>query len=245
MTYNQAGGASASPAFSLCSSMQRALLACLALVLLGTMPEASGAPSAQRGYRLAGVMVAGDGYLGFLELPQGDQCWCDSAASSMAARSCSSMRFTTHPVSRRHDRTHARGQWQTPAAAAAPREVVVASESQGHVLRREVDVGELHSALGEANRVASSPAAGTSRPALSAQQVVTQRFQPLLDLPPDARVVAVNETKVISASAAISAVEETLAKGMPARLNLQTPQGMKRVYLMPAGNGTPTKKQKS
>ena len=64
--------------------------------------------------------------------------------------------------------------------------------------------------------------------------MVTQRFAPLLDLPADARVVAVNETQVTSASAAISTVEDTLAKGMPARLNLETPEGMKRVYLMPA-----------
>ena len=68
---------------------------------------------------------------------------------------------------------------------------------------------------------------------------MTQRFAPLLDLPPHARVVEVNETRITSASAAIAVVEDTLAQGMPARLNLQTPGGMKRVYLMPAGTGNP------
>jgi hypothetical protein len=68
---------------------------------------------------------------------------------------------------------------------------------------------------------------------------VTQRFAPLLDLPADARVVEVNETRITSASTAIAAVESTLAQGMPARLNLQTPDGFKRVYLMPAGTGQP------
>ena len=118
----------------------------------------------------------------------------------------------------------------------------MSGDEQGHVIRREVDVGELQAGLDDADRAAGSAAPRTSAPAPSAQQAVTQRIAPLVDLPADARVVAVNETKVRSADAALKLVETTLAQGMPARLNLETPSGVKRVYLMPArpqAPGTP------
>ena len=80
-------------------------------------------------------------------------------------------------------------------------------------------------------------------PVPSASQVVAERFAPLLDLPSGARVVAVNEQPVGSADAAIDLVQDTLAKGMPARLNLQTADGLQRVYLRPASHGSaPPKK---
>ena len=44
-------------------------------------------------------------------------------------------------------------------------------------------------------------------------------------------------------AAADDLVQDTLAKGMPARLNLQTADGLRRVYLRPAGQGSaPAKK---
>jgi len=221
--------------------LHRTVVATLCLLLLGPMLGAQGAPAQQGSYRLAGVMLAGDSYLGFLELPQGDQVLVRLGSVVNGGKV---VQFDARALRIRFpDRTVElllEGSGKPPPPAAVPVDVVVSGEQQGHVIRREVDVGNLHSALDDANRLASSSAAGTNRPALSAQQVVTQRFQPLLDLPPDARVVAVNETRVISAGAAIRTVEETLAKGMPARLNLETPQGTKRVYLMPARDGTPT-----
>jgi hypothetical protein len=241
MTWNQAGGAAASPAFSLPNAMTHRVLACLGLLLLGVLSVAQGAVAKQSGYRLAGVLAAGDSYLGFLELPDGDQMLVRLGSPvnggqvvRFDARSLI-IRFPDGVVvlSLEGSRNPA------PVAIPASQNVVVSGDEQGHVIRREVDVDELQAGLEDADRVARSAAPRTSGAAPSAQQAVTKRIAPLLDLPADARVIAVNETRIRSADAALKLVETTLAQGMPARLNLETPSGMKRVYLMPARPPTP------
>ena len=221
------------------------LLPCLVLLLLSSVAVVVAAPLAHKGYRLAGVMVAGDSYLGFLELPQGGQVLVRlgsivEGGGKVVAFDAQSLRI------RFPDRVvelALEGSGKPPAVAPAD-SVVVSGDEQGHVIRREVDVGGLQHELLEAERAATAPRTRSGGPASDPQRTVTQRFAPLFDLPADARVVAVNETQVASANAAISTVESTLAKGMPARLNLETPEGMKRVYLMPTAPGdTPNTKK--
>lgn len=219
-------------------------LRCLALLLLSAVAVAQAAPLAHQGYRLSGVMAAGDSYLGFLELPDGDQVLVrlgsvvdGGKVVQFDARSMR-IRFPDGIVELSLEGSG------KPAAVAArtSRDVVVSGDEQGHVIRREVDIGELQAGLDDADRAAGSAALRKSAPAPSAQQAVTQRIAPLVDLPADARVIAVNETKVRSADAALKLVETTLGQGMPVRLNLETPSGVKRVYLMPArpqAPGTP------
>jgi hypothetical protein len=219
--------------------MRRTVFACLATLLLSaSVVVAAAAPATHAGYRLAGIMAAGDSYLGFLELPQGAQVLVRLGSivdgGKVIAFDADSLRIRfpdgvveltlegtgKPPTQSRHD-------------------VVVSGDEQGHVIRREVDPGELDAALAETG------AAGKRKggPAPSASQVVAERFAPLLDLPSGARVVAVNEQPVGSADAAIDLVQDTLAKGMPARLNLQTADGLQRVYLRPASHGSaPPKK---
>jgi hypothetical protein len=211
-------------------------LRCLALLLLSAVAVAQAAPPAHQGYRLSGVMAAGDSYLGFLELPDGAQVLVRLGSvvdgGKVVRFDARSMRIR-FPDSIVELSLEGSGK---PAAVAArtSQDVVVSGEEQGHVIRREVDVGELQAGLDEADRAARSATPRKSVPAPSAQQAVTQRIAPLVDLPADARVVAVNETQVRSADAALKLVETTLAQGRPVRLNLETPSGVKRVYLMPA-----------
>lgn len=216
----------------------------LALLLLSAVAIAQAAPLAHKGYRLSGVMAAGDSFLGFLELPDGDQVLVrlgsvvdGGKVEQFDARSLR-IRFPDGVVE-----LSLQGSGKpAPVAARTAREVVVSGEEQGHVIRREVDVGELQAGLDEANRAARSATPRQSVPAPSAQQAITQRIAPLVDLPADARVVAVNETQVRSADAALKLMETTLAQGRPARLNLETPSGVQRVYLVPArphAPGTP------
>ena len=224
--------------------MRRRALACLGLLLLGVLSVAQGAAAKQSGYRLAGVMAAGDSYLGFLELPDGGQLLVRLGSPVNGGQV---VRFDARSLRIRFPdgivELSLEGSGKpAPVAAPASRDVVVSGEEQGHVIRREVDVGELQAGLDDADRAARSAAPRTSGPAPSAQQAVTQRIAPLVDLPADARVVAVNETRIRSADAALKLVETTLGQGMPVRLNLETPSGVKRVYLMPArpqAPGTP------
>lgn len=213
-------------------------LACLVLLACGTTAQSSA--EAHRGYRLAGVMSAGGSYLGFLELPEGGQVLvrlgsvvAGGTVVDFDARSLR-IRFPDGIVELALE-----GSDKPVAAVAAAPQVVLAGDEQGHVVRRTVDTAALQAGLGRGAGGAKTPKAHAGGPPVDPQRAVMQRFAPLLDLPADATVVAVNETRVTSADAAIGTVETTLAKGMPARLNLQTPDGFKRVYLMPAGSGTP------
>jgi len=59
------------------------------------------------------------------------------------------------------------------------------------------------------------------------------RLAPILNLPPNSRVVAVNEQPVKSAEQAVKTIQQTLDQGMPPRLNLVNDGGEFRVYLKP------------
>jgi hypothetical protein len=201
------------------------------LLLVSVWSPSEGSPTAHSGYRLAGVMAAGDGYLGFLELPQGDQVLVRLgsvvdggtvvAFDSKALR----IRFPDGVVE-----LSLEGSGKPPPPDA--RQVVVTAEEQGRVMVRGVDVAGLDAAL-DAQREAKTSASAKGAPN-GASLAVTQRFAPLVGLPADARIVEVNEQKIGSPAAAVELVQQTLSAGMPARLNLQTPEGFRRVYLVPA-----------
>lgn len=213
---------------------KHSFLACLLLLAFGSSAVAA---DPQRGYRLAGVLSAGDSYVGFLELPQGEQVLVRLGSvvdgGTVVAFDAKSLRIRFPD---RDVELSLEGSGHPVVATAAP-PVVLGGDEQGHVIRRDVDAAGLHAGLQQSTGKAGAPKTRSGGPPADPQRVVTQRIAPLLDLPADARVVAVNETRITSASAAIGVVESSLAKGMPARLNLQTPDGMKRVYLMPAGTG--------
>jgi hypothetical protein len=88
----------------------------------------------------------------------------------------------------------------------------------------------------EAIRIlASSPApTGASRDPGS---LMAQRFSTVMNLPPAARVVEVNEQPVTDATSALNQVADTLVNNGTARLNIQSPSGPQRIYVTAANYG--------
>jgi hypothetical protein len=70
-----------------------------------------------------------------------------------------------------------------------------------------------------------------TRPSPSA--AVTQRFAPVINLPQNSEIVAVNGHAVTSEDGAVKEVMKGLTGGVPVTMNLKTPAGIERVYLMP------------
>ena len=102
---------------------------------------------------------------------------------------------------------------------------------------RTVAVEPLRVALQEStgNEAAKSAVAIQRRGRTDEGAAVAQRFSALVNLPAGSRVLSVNEQPVVSAAAAIATVNDTLAEGMPVRLNISNPAGSdQRVYLLPA-----------
>jgi membrane-associated protease RseP (regulator of RpoE activity) len=178
-------------------------------------------------------MVAGDSYIGFLELPGGQQTLVrlgsvvDGGTVVAFERNNLRIRFTDSVLELALEDSG------KPPPATPAADVVLAGEETGHLIHRSVDAARLQAELGKAQHSAQPAPPPRGGSGSSAQQTLTQLFAPLLDLPPGARVVQVNEAPVRSADEAIRTVETTLAAGRPARLNLETPSGMKRVYLVP------------
>lgn len=88
------------------------------------------------------------------------------------------------------------------------------------------------------DRIADAPgrtAAADTRPTKPSLETA-RRLAPVLDLPPNSDVVAVNEQPVTSADAAIALIERLLADDIVVRLNLAGSNGgpETRVYLSPA-----------
>lgn len=215
------------------------LLAPLFLLLAAATAD-SAAPLADRhaGYRLAGIVAAGETRIGFVEVPEGGQVLVRLGSvvngGEVVGFGEDSLRIRFPDVTIELS-LEGSGRPQTVVSS---REIIVDDYEQDHVIRRTVDAERLNEALDAPDGGSAARKAGGG-PAPSAQRTVTQRFAPLVNLPLDASVVAVNETPVRSADEAIKAAEHTLAGGMPVRLTLDGPSGMKRVYLIPEQSDAP------
>jgi hypothetical protein len=217
-------------------SMVASLLAALALA--PAAPLALGVAGGD-GYRLAGIMKVGADHIGFLELPQGGQVLVREGTTVNGGRI---VEFSDRVLRIAFPDRVVELVVDGSGAGPAPREpdaIVIEQHRAGEVaVVRQVAVEALTEALsGEAttNAAASIQAVRGGDPG----NEIARRFAPLLDLPANSRVLAVNEQPVRSAEAAIAEVERTLAEGGIARLNLGGVPGMQRVYLMPHDRGNP------
>jgi hypothetical protein len=111
--------------------------------------------------------------------------------------------------------------------------VVTSQEDNGHVMVRQVDTERMTAAF-ETTRPAKSPAGGPVK-RTDAQAEAGRRFAAVINLPPNARVVAVNEKPVVSADAAIAELEKALANNQGSTLTLASAPGEPpgRVYVSP------------
>jgi hypothetical protein len=201
------------------------------LVLLLTVVSVAAAQAeAKPGYRLAGIVAVGSDYLGFLELPDGGQVLVRQGTAigdggRIVALDNERLKIAFP------DRTIELSLEDSGKPGTAPNTqgIVVGQSDQGHVMVRQVDSAALSQALATSRTSTKAPDAGIE---------VGQRFAGLINLPNNARVLAVNEVPVTSADSALKLAETSLAEGTPVRLNLAAASGdpETRVYLLPTRN---------
>lgn len=212
---------------------RRAIALAIAILLIPAWPATAGDDS----YRLAGVMAVGPDYLGILELPDGDQ---------MLVRKGSAIEGGGRVVL--IDATRLRIEFPgrpplefildgsgTPPEVPAGLGVLREQSDRDHVMLREVDGEALEASLAR-SRSASGSSGAEALPATRPDPALEtgRRLSPILNLPPNARVVAVNEQPVRSADRAIALIEQSLKDGIAPRLNLAGDDGESRVYVTPA-----------
>jgi hypothetical protein len=202
---------------------------CVLLLLAFTAHAAPGG-----GYRLAGVMNVGEERIGFLELPSGGQV--------LVRRGSSVEGGTVTVFDERQlrivfpDRTLVLDLTGGAADAARMSPMLGVSErpsENDHVLIRDVETAVVMDSLRQASGArAGATSAGGKR---DVPAELGRRFALVANLPPNARVVQVNEQPVTTAAKALADIESTLASGGTARLNLAAAHGevQPRVYLVP------------
>ena len=219
----------------------RAVVCCAVLLAAAAGQPAWAATSAgtpDAGYRLAGIIDSGAGKrVGFLQLPQGAQVLIRQG--SVIAGGGRIVEFSQRAVriafpDGRMVQINLEGVGADAAAGAADsaaaqqsaraapaNAIVTATDDHGNTLVRHIEVQRLSKALAQ-------QASGAAD--------VTQRLQGLLQLPDNARIVAINDAPVGAAPVAIKTIQTLLARNVMATLNLEGPAGSQRVYLMAAGH---------
>ncbi len=210
------------------------LLASTMLSMLATLPAAAtAAPATSSNYRLAGVMLVGSDRIGFLEVPAGGQLLVRLGTNidggTVTVFNDRELRISFPDRSVVLELAGGAG----APAGAATLDAVTGQEDNMHAMVRNVDPERMTEALEQTKPAAGSAAAKAAR--TDAQGEVGRRFATVARLPMGARVVAVNDQPVVSAQKAIAAVEQSLAQGQPATLNLESAPGgpPSRVYLLP------------
>ena len=210
--------------------MLRALVLALTLAAL---PSAALHAGTADGYRLAGIIAVGDDYLGLLELPGGEQVLVRRGSTlegggRIALLDASQLRLVLQ------DRVLVLVLDRSPGAPVVPFALGVVQEQvdDGHVMIRRVDPAAFAASV-ERTPASGDPSNGPKARAADPATEAGRRLAPILNLPPDSRLVAVNEQPVRSAERAIALIEQSLAAGVSPRLNITGAGGETRVYLSP------------
>lgn len=188
-------------------------------------------------YRLAGIVAVGEDYLGFLEVPEGGQ---------ILVRKGSGIAGGGRVIALERDRLtiafpdrvievslEGSGRPGTPAVV---RDVLKGQEDFDNHMVRQVDNRLLRKALATGDSTASPGANAHTRQRTDAAADLGRRFASILNLPPSARLVAVNESPVTSVQSTLAMVDRLLAEGVSLRLNLagsSSGDAETRVYLTP------------
>jgi len=228
------------PAFS-ATGRRPAVLACAlfgaAAAAVLTLQPVSASAATGAGYRLSGVVAVGDEHLGFLEIPAGQKVLIRTGGEvpgggRVIAFDGQTVRiaFPDRTIELVLEGSGAAGGY-TPTT-----DIVTAQEDNDRIHVRTVAAEPLRTALQQSPGNAASTAAAPiqRRGRTDAGAEVAQRFTALLNLPAGSRVLSVNEQAIVSAADAVAMVNDTLAGGMPARLNITNAAGSdQRVYLLP------------
>jgi hypothetical protein len=215
-----------------CWRSARVCVAALALAWLACLPGQAVA-AASGNFRLAGTVAVGPDYLGVLELPSGEQVLVRKGSTVSGGRVVAL--DATHLRLELPDRAVNLVLDGSGAAPTLPPSLGVVQEShdEGSVMIRRVDPEAFtDSVAGEKHASATS---GSSAPAKRRDPAAEagQRLAPILNLPPDSRITAVNEQPVRSADQAIKLIEQSLQAGVSPRLNIDSAGGESRLYMSP------------
>lgn len=229
---NSAGGSKEPPPFFL----RRLLLGLLTLLPVALAPTSAFADpvrSEPGGYRLAGVMLVGNERIGFLEMPSGAQVLVrvgtliDGGTVTVFNEREVRIAFPHRTVVLQL--VGGAGGMSSDTALG----VVVGNEDDGHIMVRQVDPDRMTTALGESRRTAGDTFGKPAQQDVAAH--LGRRLAAIVNLPVNARVVAVNDQPVLSAEKAIAEIDGALAKGQGTTLDLASAPGEPpgRVYLIP------------
>ncbi len=191
-----------------------------------------GAAAAQdpaQGYRLAGTLAVGQSYIAFLEMPDGGQVLVRTGSEVEGARvlevTATGLRLglASGVVELSLEGT---GKPQVVASSAAV--TAAKDDDRNRVYTREVSDDHL------SRELAAPGGTSSTRPtAARSSLVAAQRIAAVLELPANSKVLRVQGRPVSSADAAIQELESTFGSDAGVvTLDLQTPNGPGRVYLM-------------
>ena len=210
--------------------MLRALVLALTLAAL---PSAALLAGTSDGYRLAGIIAVGDDYLGLLELPGGEQVLVRRGSTldggvRIALLDAEQLRLVLP------DRVLVLALDRSSGAPVVPAGLGVVQEQadDGNVMIRKVDP-QAFAASVERSSATGHPSPGTGAKAGDPSTEAGRRLAPILNLPADSRLMAVNEQPVRSAKQAIALIEQSLAAGVSPRLNIARAGVETRVYMSP------------
>jgi hypothetical protein len=182
------------------------------------------------GYRLAGVLAVGPDYLAILELPGGQQQLVREGSTlddggRVVLVEASRLRIAAAGGTFELNLDGSGAPAQVPVALG----VVQEQSDNDRVLIRRVDAEAFSSSVAQSGKEPGKTASAKSRDAAAE---TGRRLAPILNLPPDSRVVQVNEQPVRSAEQAIRLIEQSFAENTAPRLNITSAAGDEsRVYL--------------
>jgi hypothetical protein len=208
---------------------RRAVAALLVLELWAGPVCADPAP----GYRLAGVMTVGRDYMAVVAQPDGTQVLLRKGSEIDGGRVVG---FTERSVriefpGRSVELVLDGGVNPAPAAQAIK---LAAADAAARRIQPPPQPRTIEATAGTVRRLALARPKETGR--ADPARAVAQAMAPILDLPPTARVVEVNEQPVTNADAALNTMAGSLDNNSTARLSVDTPNGRQRVYLTPYRN---------
>lgn len=206
------------------------MLRTVALLLSALLVQSFALASGGNGYRLAGVLAVGPDYLAILELPGGQQ---------QLVREGSTLDDGGRVILVEASRLRIAGAGGTielnldgsgaPAQVPVALGVVQEQSDNDRVLVRRVDAEAFSASVTQSSKAPAKTASAKSRDAAAE---TGRRLAPILNLPPDSRVMQVNEQPVRSAEQAIRLIEQSFAENTAPRLNITSAAGDEsRVYL--------------
>lgn len=210
--------------------MHRTLALLLTASLLSSIAQAADG----KGYRLAGVLAVGPDYLAILELPGGEQQLVRTGTELEGGARVVLVEASRLRIAQSVGSTIELNLDGSGGPAQLPLALGVVQEQTDHegALIRRVDPAAFSAS---AARSVNTPVAG-STPSRNGKRdpaaEIGRRLAPVLNLPIDSRVVAVNEQSVRTADQAIRLIEQSFQENTAPRLNITSAAGDdSRVYL--------------